>query len=388
MRSSMHWAVIAVACVSILLQSGCVAGQQLKYVEQFSKQPWQVFPGGRFKATTNSSMSATSMAGALFELKPGGVRELHWHNAAEWAIVLRGTCRATVLDEGKTHPTDTWDYTASDVWYFPPNLPHSVVGLAPSGCLVMASYKSPDTNELKALSASGWLATLNVDTAALALGVPAGNAKRMLDKSRAQGRSQFIAQGPVQQLASQQPSLPVKRTTAVHRFSLTKNKYPVGPDGSYVNKADVATFPAATKMSGAILRLAPGGMRTLHWHPAADEWQYVINGTVEVGVFTAPGESITATIGPGDVGFAPVGSGHYVRNIGKDPAYLVLVFNNGVFTSIDVSNFLGAVPPSWLAAGLGISSDEARSINYKLAGLPGRPVQKKPEAAKKAGRKL
>lgn len=107
-------------------------------------------------------------------------------------------------------------------------------------------------------------------------------------------------------------------------------------------------------------------------------------------MFTAPGESITATIGPGDVGFAPVSSGHYVRNIGKDPAYLVLVFNNGVFTSIDVSNFLGAVPPSWLAAGLGISSDDARSINYRLAGLPGRPrpVQKKPEAAKKAGRKL
>jgi len=44
-------------------------------------------------------------------------------------------------------------------------------------------------------------------------------------------------------------------------------------------------------------------------------WGLCWQGTVEVGVFLAPGESASGVMGPGDVGFAPQGSGHYLRNI-------------------------------------------------------------------------
>jgi len=64
----------------------------LQYAEQFSKVPWQTFPGGQYKASTNSTLRATTIAGALFRLKAGGVRELHWHDVAEWAMVIDGTC--------------------------------------------------------------------------------------------------------------------------------------------------------------------------------------------------------------------------------------------------------------------------------------------------------
>jgi hypothetical protein len=57
---------------------------------------------------------------------------------------------------------------AGDVWYFPANLPHSFVGLEPTGCLFVSGYKSADFDELKAFSASSWLATLPVDTLAQA----------------------------------------------------------------------------------------------------------------------------------------------------------------------------------------------------------------------------
>jgi oxalate decarboxylase len=33
-------------------------------------------------------------------------------------------------------------------------------------------------------------------------------------------------------------------------------------------------------MTGALMRIKPGGMRELHWHPNADEWQYYI-GSVQ-----------------------------------------------------------------------------------------------------------
>jgi hypothetical protein len=55
---------------------------------------------------------------------------------------------------------------AGDVWYFPANLAHSIVGLEPEGCAFVSGYKSPDFDELKSFSASSWLATLPVDTLA------------------------------------------------------------------------------------------------------------------------------------------------------------------------------------------------------------------------------
>jgi len=42
--------------------------------------------------------ASQSIAGVSMRLKPGGIRELHWHAiAAEWALVLAGTVRTTVI---------------------------------------------------------------------------------------------------------------------------------------------------------------------------------------------------------------------------------------------------------------------------------------------------
>jgi oxalate decarboxylase len=107
-----------------------------------------------------------------------------------------------------------------------------------------------------------------------------------------------------------------------------------------------------------------------------DEWQYVINGTLEVGVFTEPGQSAGGVMQPGDVGFAPRGSGHYLRNIGQQMAHVVLIFNAGLFTNVDVSNFLGTAPRSYVAASLNISDGDAGSIDYSLGGFA--PAQPSP----------
>jgi oxalate decarboxylase len=40
-------------------------------------------------------------------LTAGGVRELHWHTSAEWAIMLYGSARITAIDEdGKSFVAD------------------------------------------------------------------------------------------------------------------------------------------------------------------------------------------------------------------------------------------------------------------------------------------
>ncbi len=41
---------------------------------------------------------AEELAGVDMRLEAGGIRELHWHKAAEWSIMLYGRARITAID--------------------------------------------------------------------------------------------------------------------------------------------------------------------------------------------------------------------------------------------------------------------------------------------------
>jgi Cupin len=49
------------------------------------------------------------------------VRELHWHQQAEWAVMTYGNCRVTILDENGR--PEVADVKEGDLWYFPAGLP-------------------------------------------------------------------------------------------------------------------------------------------------------------------------------------------------------------------------------------------------------------------------
>lgn len=57
----------------------------------------------------------------------------------------------------------------------------------------------------------------------------------------------------------------------------------VDTDGGTVRTADTQYFPASTAMSASLVHFQPGGLRQMHWHVNEDEWQFMLNGTVEVG---------------------------------------------------------------------------------------------------------
>jgi oxalate decarboxylase len=79
----------------------------------------------------------------------GGVRELHWHTANEWAIMLYGTARITVLDaDGKSRCEE------NDLWYFPSGLPHSIQGLESDGAEFMLVFDDGDFSESDTMKSS------------------------------------------------------------------------------------------------------------------------------------------------------------------------------------------------------------------------------------------
>jgi hypothetical protein len=56
------------------------------------------------------------MAGVNMRLNAGGIRELHWHKAAEWAYMLYGTARITAIDPQGHYFVD--DVSIGDLWCF------------------------------------------------------------------------------------------------------------------------------------------------------------------------------------------------------------------------------------------------------------------------------
>ncbi len=94
--------------------------------------------------STRSSISK-KMAGVQMRLITGGIRELHWHVGAEWALMLYGSARITAVDqEGRSHVSDI---TKGDLWIFPGGIPHSIQGLGPDGCEFLLVFDDGNFNE-------------------------------------------------------------------------------------------------------------------------------------------------------------------------------------------------------------------------------------------------
>src|SRR6202035_2374320 len=104
--------------------------QTFKYPFGISHKRMQ--QGGWSREVTVRELAVSkTIAGVNMRLTAGGIRELHWHTAAEWAIMLYGSARITAIDdEGRSFVRDTQE---GDLWYFPTGIPHSIQGLGPDG---------------------------------------------------------------------------------------------------------------------------------------------------------------------------------------------------------------------------------------------------------------
>ena len=95
------------------------------------------------------------IAGVEMRLVTGGVRELHWHVSAEWAIMLYGNARITAVDQkAKGFVSDVKE---GDLWLFPPGVPHSIQGLGPDGCRFLLVFDDGNFNEFETFLLTDWL---------------------------------------------------------------------------------------------------------------------------------------------------------------------------------------------------------------------------------------
>jgi oxalate decarboxylase len=307
------------------------------------------YDGGHFREASVVEFPASeNIAGVLVDLVPGGVRELHWHaNAAEWAYVISGRCRTTITDpEGHC---EIADFAAGDVWFFPRGHGHAIQALGPDGCQFIEVFDNGHFSGFATFSSSDWLAHTPPEVLAKNFGVPAEAFAAF------PGKEVFIAKGlPPGPLPADPPFGSESTGPLTHRYRLEAQRPQVYPGGD-LRVVSAQEFPISANMTGATMRLKPGGLRELHWHPNADEWQYFLAGRTRMTVFGAKGRARTFEFGAGDVGYVPQGYGHYLENVGEEDARVLLVLNSGTYQEISVSGWFAGNPPELLAASFGVA---------------------------------
>lgn len=98
------------------------------------------------------------------------------------------------------------------------------------------------------------------------------------------------------------------------------SKWPMGlshnrhglENAGWARQQSVRELPLATKMAGVDMRLEPWAYRELHWHKA-NEWSYILSGSVRVVSMNEAGEVFADNLQAGDVWFFPAGNPHSIQ---------------------------------------------------------------------------
>jgi oxalate decarboxylase len=304
------------------------------------------------------------IAGVNMRLNAGGIRELHWHKAAEWAYMLNGTARITAIDAQGQNFVD--DVGVGDLWYFPSGVPHSIQGLGPDGCEFLLVFDDGDFDEDNTFLLSDWFKHVPNEVLAKNFGVSGEAFAHTPDPSE---KYIFAAAVPGA-LESDRVGGAAPGNPGFSHKMLAQT--PITTRSGSVRVSDTGVFPASKTISAALVEVAPGGMRELHWHPNNNEWQYYIEGQARMGVFAASGQARTFDLRAGDVGYVPFAMGHYIENTGNTPLRFLEVFKSSYYADVSLNQWLALTPPELVNAHLKLDPQILAAFRkQKLPIVPG-----------------
>jgi oxalate decarboxylase len=335
--------------------------EDFKYDLENSKG-WEGEGGSAKEVTVEEFPISKSIAGVSMRLKPGGIRELHWHAiAAEWAFVITGKVRTTVINPNGQNSAATDDFEPGDLWYFPKGFGHSIQNIGNEDAHFLLGFDDGRFSEFGTFSITDWVAHTPLNVVERNLNLPA-NVISTLPK-----KEMYILPGKIPTSEAYRSS-DIQPSQSAHRYRLSEQRaveFPGGRD----RIVTVKEFPINDTLTSVLQEIYPGGLRELHWHPNADEWQFYLSGRSRVTVFGAHGRARTEEFGPGQVCFIQQGFGHYVEQVGTEPTKLVILFNSPVFEEISISKWLSANPASLIADNFGISNAEVARLPKKVLGF-------------------
>src|ERR1700747_2325290 len=302
--------------------------------------------------------SSTDLAGVNMRLTAGSFRELHWHTADEWAMMLYGKARVTVLNPDGTMFID--DVGKGDLWLFPAGYPHSIQGLQPDGCQFLLVFDEGDFSEDGTFLFSEMISHTPHKVLAKNFGIDKGIAAKLVKE---ESLYIFPADLPLS-LAQDKASIGGMRVASPFQYTFKMSSMPPTrktPAGE-VRIVDSRNFPVSKSVAAALITLKPGALRELHWHPNASEWQFWLAGKGRMGVIMNEGRARTMDFHANDVGFVPRVATHYIENSGETDVVFLEMFKADQFVDVSLNNWLRRVPPEAVTAHLNLDSAQIAKI--------------------------
>ena len=313
--------------------------------------------GWTHEVTQRVLPSSKDIAGVQMRLTAGSYRELHWHTADEWAYVLYGNARVTVMNPDGT--MFIGDVSQGDLWIFPAGYPHSIQGLGPDGTEFLLVFNQGMFSEDGTMLLSEWVAHTPPEVLAKNTG---------LDKSvfaQTPGAPLYIFPGNLPNLLEQDKAEIGGEEVASkyqYTFRLRSMEPTKANNAGEVRIVDSRNFPASRHIAAALLIIKPGHMREMHWHPNASEWQYYIAGKGRMTVFFPVDNARTMDFNANDVGYVTSNAPHYVENTGDTDLVVLELFAAEEFMDVSLNQWLRRVPSEMLKAHLNIDKEMAMKI--------------------------
>ena len=310
--------------------------------------------------------NSKELAGVRMRLTAGSFRELHWHTADEWAIMLYGNARVTCLNpDGAVF---IGDVGKGDLWYFPAGFPHSIQGLAPDGCEFILVFDQGSFSEDNTFLISDWVRRTPPSVLSKNFGLPQSALKKLPERSL----YIFPADLPAS-LAQDKAAVGGRRVESPYQYTfrmeaMTPTKQ---TRGGSVRIVDSHNFPVSKNIAAALVTIKPGGLRELHWHPNASEWQYYLAGKARMTVFTSEGAR-TMDFNANDVGIVPITAGHYIENTGNTDVVFLEMFKASEYMNFSLNNWIRRLPREMVTSHLNLDADTISKIpSEALDVLPG-----------------
>ncbi len=127
--------------------------------EKYLFRPSQMPPsaarsGGEVKIVDVKNFPVTDIAAAIVTVKPGGLREMHWHPLSdEWQYYVRGKGRMTVFDAAMAARTE--DFQAGDIGVIEKTRPHYIENIGEEDLVFLEVFPEPKYQDV---STAQWLA--------------------------------------------------------------------------------------------------------------------------------------------------------------------------------------------------------------------------------------
>ena len=322
----------------------------------FDLTPKRLEGGGwTHQVTEREIPQSKELAGVNMRLTAGSFRELHWHLADEWSIMLTGKARVTLMQTDGTMFVD--DIVAGDLWYFPAGLPHSIQGLEGEGCEFLLVFDQGNFSEDDTFLLSEML----IHTPPEVIQKNMGWTRDEWDKLPPEQLYIFPAPLPDSLEADKRflgAHLETGTKYTFHGATTLKPQHQTA--GGSARIVDSTNFPVSRNIAGAIVTLKPGAIRELHWHPNGSEWQYWIQGSGRMTVMTADGKARTSDFNANDVGYVPSMAPHYIENTGTEDVIFLELFKSDKYQSISVNEWIARMPDKMAQAHLKLPVDVIR----------------------------